>query len=134
MSPPHSPTLRAEKHKTIGQNRPNTQQGQNNGRKAPSSWAEKVKVTNANTRFTLESLPRHPTDQQMVIPEEAMENSDNWERCLVGFFPGYKFPYHAINSMAMRVWKDKGLEAVITTANGFNLFRFEKPGCSQRSA
>ncbi|KAJ6743016.1 ZINC KNUCKLE CX2CX4HX4C-RELATED [Salix viminalis] len=125
MSQPNSPTLRVEKPKATGQQKLNNQQGQNNGRKPQSSWAEKVKVTNANTRFTLESLPRHPPDQQMVIPEEAMENSDNWERCLVGFFPGYKFPYHAINSMAMRVWKDKGLEAVITTANGFNLFRFK---------
>uniref|UniRef100_A0A6N2N5H3 DUF4283 domain-containing protein n=1 Tax=Salix viminalis TaxID=40686 RepID=A0A6N2N5H3_SALVM len=91
---------------------PNVPQDQNAGKKAPISWAEKVKVNNAATRFTLEPLPRPPTGHQLVIPEEVMENSDQWERCLVGFFPGYKFPYHAIKSMAMRVWKDSGLEAV----------------------
>ncbi|KAB5561400.1 hypothetical protein DKX38_006357 [Salix brachista] len=34
-------------------------------------------------------------------------------------------PYHAINNMAMRVWRAKGLESVTTTANGFILFRFK---------
>ncbi|KAG5224255.1 Exo endo phos domain-containing protein [Salix suchowensis] len=114
-----NPTQRNEQRKATGQ------QGQLNGRKTPVSWAEKVKVTNANSRFSLEPLARPPPGEQLVIPEEAMEDSEQWSRCLVGFFPGYKFPYHAINSMAMRVWKSKGLESVTTTANGFILFRFK---------
>ncbi|KAJ6749810.1 hypothetical protein OIU85_000443 [Salix viminalis] len=114
-----NPTQKNEQQKATGQ------QGQLNGRKSPVSWAEKVKVTNANSRFSLEPLARPPPGEQLVIPEEAMEDSEQWSRCLVGFFPGYKFPYHAINSMAMRVWKSKGLESVTTTANGFILFRFK---------
>ncbi|KAJ6678181.1 hypothetical protein OIU85_008741 [Salix viminalis] len=50
---------------------PNIPQDQNAGRKAPISWAEKVKVTNAATTFTLEPLPRPPTGHQLVIPEEV---------------------------------------------------------------
>ncbi|KAJ6672522.1 hypothetical protein OIU85_013821 [Salix viminalis] len=50
---------------------PNVPQDQNAGKKAPISWAEKVKVNNAATRFTLEPLPRPPTGHQLVIPEEV---------------------------------------------------------------
>ncbi|KAG6780113.1 hypothetical protein POTOM_012965 [Populus tomentosa] len=53
-----------------------------------------------------------------------MENSYQWSRCMVGFFPGYKMPYHAVNKIASRVWKQCGLEHVTTTANGFMIFRF----------
>ena len=35
------------------------------------------KVTNANIRFTLEPMSRHPPNQKLVIPKEAMENSDH---------------------------------------------------------
>ncbi|KAJ6711620.1 hypothetical protein OIU79_007956 [Salix purpurea] len=101
-----NPPQRNEQRKATGQ------QGQLNGRKTPVSWAEKVKVTNANSRFSLEPLARPPPGEQLVLPEEAMEDLEQWSRCLVGFFPGYKFPYHAINSMAMRVWKSKGITTV----------------------
>ncbi|KAJ6416088.1 hypothetical protein OIU84_004816 [Salix udensis] len=76
-----NPTPRNEQRKATGQ------QGQLNGRKTPISWAEKVKVTNANSRFSLEPLARPPPGEQLVIPEEAMEDSEQWSRCLVGFFP-----------------------------------------------
>ena len=33
-------------------------------------------------------------------------------------------PYHAVNKIASRVWKQCGLEHVTATANGFMLFRF----------
>jgi hypothetical protein len=33
--------------------------------------------------------------------------------------------YHAVNTIAFRVWKNKGLENVMTTTNGFMLFRFK---------
>ncbi|KAJ6742878.1 GLYCINE-RICH CELL WALL STRUCTURAL PROTEIN 1.8-LIKE [Salix viminalis] len=70
-------------------------------------------------------MPRLPVGQQLVIPEDVMDGVDKWMRCLVGFFPGSKMPYQAINNMAMRVWRAKGLESVATTANGFILFRFK---------
>ncbi|KAJ6295842.1 hypothetical protein OIU78_023799 [Salix suchowensis] len=81
-----NPTHRNEQRKATGQ------QGQHNGRKAPVSWAEKVKVTNANSRFTLEPLSRPPPGQQLVIPEEAMEDSEQWSRCLVDFLPRIQIP------------------------------------------
>ncbi|KAJ6739790.1 hypothetical protein OIU79_000026, partial [Salix purpurea] len=104
---------------------PKTPPNQGDNKKITSSWADKVKVTNADTRYSLEPMPRLPVGQQLVIPEEVMDGVDKWMRCLVGFFPGSKMPYHAINNMAMRVWRAKGLESVATTANGFILFRFK---------
>lgn len=104
---------------------PKTPPNQGDNKKITSSWADKVKVTNADTRYSLEPMPRLPVGQQLVIPEDVMDGVDKWMRCLVGFFPGSKMPYHAINNMAMRVWRAKGLESVATTANGFILFRFK---------
>ena len=43
---------------------------------------------------------------------------------MVGFFPGYKMPYHAVNKIASRVWRQGGLEYVTAIANGFIIFRF----------
>jgi hypothetical protein len=43
---------------------------------------------------------------------------------MIGFFPGFKMPYHAVNAIASRVWRKCGLESVMTTANGFMIFRF----------
>ncbi|KAG5223805.1 disease resistance protein [Salix suchowensis] len=106
-------------------NLPKAATNQGDSRKGPSSWADKVKVTNANTRYSLDPMPRLPMGQQLIIPEDVMEGVDQWMRCLVGFFPRSKMPYHAINNMAMRVWRTKGLESVTTTANGFILFRFK---------
>ncbi|KAJ6422489.1 hypothetical protein OIU84_027449 [Salix udensis] len=106
-------------------NLPKAATNQGDSRKAPSSWADKVKVTNANTRYSLDPMPRLPMGQQLIIPEDVMEGVDQWMRCLVDFFPGSKMPYHAINNMGMRVWRTKGLESVTTTANGFILFRFK---------
>ena len=44
---------------------------------------------------------------------------------MVGFFPGFRMPYHVVNTIASRAWKNKGLENVMTTINGFMLFRFK---------
>jgi hypothetical protein len=44
---------------------------------------------------------------------------------MVGLFPGFRMSYHAVNTIAFRVWKNKGLENVMTTTNGFMLFRFK---------
>ena len=33
-------------------------------------------------------------------------------------------PYHAVNAIASRVWCQCGLESVMTTTNGFMIFRF----------
>jgi len=44
---------------------------------------------------------------------------------MIGFFPGFKMPYHAVNTIASRVWRQCGLENVMTTSNGFMIFRFK---------
>jgi hypothetical protein len=59
-----------------------------------------------------------------VSDDMLLENSEQWQRCMVGFFPGFRMPYHAINTIASRVWKQCGLENVTTTSNGFMIFRF----------
>nr|TKS12515.1 hypothetical protein D5086_0000062520 [Populus alba] len=53
------------------------------------------------------------------------KSSTVWHRCLVGFFPGFKLPYSAMNSIAHRIWKRFGLEDVTSLANGFTMFRFK---------
>jgi hypothetical protein len=44
---------------------------------------------------------------------------------MIGFFPGFKMPYHVVNTIASRVWASYGLENVMTTANGFMVFCFK---------
>ncbi|KAJ6370628.1 hypothetical protein OIU76_028835, partial [Salix suchowensis] len=89
-----------------------------------SSWADRVRVTDASTRFSLEKIPMQPQGRRLAIPEELMSaNSRQWTRCLVGFFPGSRPPYHMVNSMATRVWKHLGLDHTMTTGDGFYLFR-----------
>ena len=90
-----------------------------------TSWAHKVRVSDSSTRFSLEPLSRQPLGHRLVIPEEMLhDNADQWNRCMVGFFPGFKLPYHAVNTIASRVWRKCGLENVTTTSNGFMIFRF----------
>ncbi|XP_034915333.1 uncharacterized protein [Populus alba] len=90
-----------------------------------TSWADRVRISDASTRFTLDNLVRQPIGHRLKVTEAMlMENSAQWTRCMVGFFPGYKMPYHAVNKIASRVWKQCGLEHVTATANGFMIFRF----------
>ncbi|KAJ6904459.1 hypothetical protein NC652_022465 [Populus alba x Populus x berolinensis] len=77
-------------------------------------------------RFTLEHLQRQPAGSRLKISEDMLlENVEQWQRCMVGFFPGFKMPYHIVNTIASRVWRKCGLEDVMTTANGYMLFRFK---------
>ncbi|KAJ6369367.1 hypothetical protein OIU78_001687 [Salix suchowensis] len=90
-----------------------------------STWAEKVKVSDSTTRCSLEQLPRQPVGSTLKIPRDMqLANVDLWSRCMVGFFVGYKMPFHAINSIARRIWSSYGLEKVTTVSNDFTLFRF----------
>jgi len=89
------------------------------------SWANKVRVSDSSTRFTLEALTRQPPGHRLQVSDEMLlDNAEQWRRCMVGFFPGYRMPYHAVNTIASRVWKQCGLENVTTTSNGFMIFRF----------
>ena len=73
----------------------------------------------------MEPLSRQPLGHRLVISEEMLhDNADQWNRCMVGFFPGFRMPYHAVNTIASRVWRQCGLENVTTTSNGFMIFRF----------
>ncbi|KAJ6287633.1 hypothetical protein OIU78_001698 [Salix suchowensis] len=91
-----------------------------------SSWADRVKVTDASTRFTLEPIPRCEQGSMPEITQDMLtENAEQWQRCMVGFFPGFRMNFHTVNSVANRVWKSGGLESVMSTATGFWLFRFQ---------
>ncbi|KAJ6938058.1 hypothetical protein NC651_004679 [Populus alba x Populus x berolinensis] len=90
-----------------------------------TSWADRVRVTDSSTRFTLEPLSRQPIGHILKISEELLlDNSSQWTRCMIGFFPGFRMPFHAVNSIASRAWRSYGLENVMTTSNGFIIFRF----------
>ena len=91
-----------------------------------TSWADRVRVSDSSTRFTLDPIPRQPVGQCLKITEQMLlENTEQWTRCMIGFFPGFKMPYHAVNAIASRVWRQCGLENVMTTGNGFMIFRFK---------
>ncbi|KAJ6730104.1 GLYCINE-RICH CELL WALL STRUCTURAL PROTEIN 1.8-LIKE [Salix viminalis] len=90
------------------------------------SWADRVKVTDSTTRYTLDHIPQRDRDCQLEITDDMLtEHAEQWSRCMVGFFPGYRMNYHAVNKIASRVWRSHGLEDVRTTAAGFIIFRFK---------
>ena len=92
-----------------------------------STWADRVKVTDSSTRFTLDSIPRHEGDDKPKLTVEMLtENAEQWDRCMVGFFPGFRMNFHTVNTVANRIWKQAGLESVMSTASGFWLFRFQR--------
>ncbi|KAJ6333870.1 hypothetical protein OIU78_010887 [Salix suchowensis] len=91
----------------------------------PSSWAEKVRVTDSSTRCQLERLERQPKGSILQIPQDMLTaNVDTWRRSMIGFFISYKMPYYAIQSIANRAWKSYGLEKITVLDNGFMVFRF----------
>ncbi|KAJ6674464.1 hypothetical protein OIU85_010717 [Salix viminalis] len=84
-----------------------------------------VRVSDATTRYKLQQLERQPTGTRLVITEDTLlDNSEQWMRSMVGFFPGYKMPFHAAKSIARRAWTAHGLEQVMAMDNGFLNFRF----------
>ncbi|KAJ6356597.1 hypothetical protein OIU78_004652 [Salix suchowensis] len=98
---------------------------QKNQTSKTSTWAEKVKVSDSSTRCSLEQLPRQPAGSTLKIPRDMqLANEEIWSRCMVGFFVGYKMPFHAVNSIARRIWNPFGLEKVTTISNDFIMFRF----------
>ncbi|KAJ6925337.1 hypothetical protein NC651_009875 [Populus alba x Populus x berolinensis] len=91
-----------------------------------TSWADRVRVSDSSTRFTLDPLPRQPVGHCLKISEQILlENKDQWMRCMIGFILGFKLPYHAVNAIATKAWRSCGLETIMTTANGFMIFRFK---------
>ncbi|KAJ6399834.1 hypothetical protein OIU84_015485 [Salix udensis] len=106
---------------------PSTQPHAPNTHTAPtiSTWAEKVRISDATTRFTLDPISRKPAGSQMRISEEMLTaNVGLWNRSMVGFIPGFKMSHRMVNTIASRVWKSCGLQQVSTMANGFMVFRF----------
>ncbi|KAJ6414415.1 hypothetical protein OIU84_003418 [Salix udensis] len=82
----------------------------------------------STTRYTPGShTPSNSGTGQLEITDDMLtEHAEQWSRCMVGFFPGYRMNYHAVNKIASRVWRSHGLEDVRTTATGFIIFRFKK--------
>ncbi|KAJ6734302.1 hypothetical protein OIU79_001545 [Salix purpurea] len=76
-----------------------------------ATWADRVRVTDASTRFKLQNLDKQPSGSRLVIAQESLpETTEQWTRSMVGFFPGYKMPFHAAKSIARRAWEGYGLE------------------------
>uniref|UniRef100_A0A6N2KS20 DUF4283 domain-containing protein n=1 Tax=Salix viminalis TaxID=40686 RepID=A0A6N2KS20_SALVM len=91
----------------------------------PVSWAEKVRVSHSDNRCSLEQLSHKPAGSVLTIPKDmVLADVDTWKRSMIGFFVSYKMPYHAVLSIANRVWKAHGLEKVTVLDNGFMVFRF----------
>ncbi|KAF9686539.1 hypothetical protein SADUNF_Sadunf03G0169100 [Salix dunnii] len=92
-----------------------------------SSWADRVKVTDAKTRYTLDPIPLQKMGCKIDITEDMLtKHAEQWDRSMVGFFPGYRMNYHSVNTIANHVWKSQGLESVMTTASGFMIFQFQR--------
>ncbi|KAJ6397269.1 hypothetical protein OIU84_020271 [Salix udensis] len=91
----------------------------------PSSWAERVRVSDSNSRCTLEKLSRQPPGTILQIPNDMqLADAEDWKRSMIGFFVSYKLPFYAVQSIANRIWKPHGLEKTIVLSNGFMVFRF----------
>ncbi|KAJ6731273.1 hypothetical protein OIU85_021979 [Salix viminalis] len=91
----------------------------------PSSWAERVRVSDSNSRCTLEKLSRHPPGTILQIPNDMqLADAEDWKRSMIGFFVSYKLPFYAVQSIANRIWKSHGLEKTMVLSNGFMVFRF----------
>ncbi|KAJ6674508.1 hypothetical protein OIU85_010756 [Salix viminalis] len=92
-----------------------------------ATWADRVRVTDASTRFKLQNLDKQPSGSRLVIAQESLpETTEQWTRSMVGFFPGYKMPFHAAKSIARRAWEGYGLEQVMTMDAWFLIFRFKQ--------
>lgn len=62
-----------------------------------------------------------------VQPPEgvAAAGSGEWENALVGYFVGHKLPFPTVNTIAHNIWGKSGLEEVLSSENGFFLFKFK---------
>ncbi|KAJ6346534.1 hypothetical protein OIU78_009045 [Salix suchowensis] len=88
-----------------------TKQPQNAAQAPASSWVDRVKVTDAKTRYTLDPIPQQKMGCKIEITEDMLtKHAEQWDRSMVGFFPGYRMKYHSVNTIASRVWKSQGLE------------------------
>uniref|UniRef100_A0A6N2KQ62 Reverse transcriptase zinc-binding domain-containing protein n=1 Tax=Salix viminalis TaxID=40686 RepID=A0A6N2KQ62_SALVM len=84
--------------------------------KPQGSWAERVRISDSSTRYTLDQLPRNIEGKTLKISEEiTLANVEKWSR----------LPYQTVNTIASRVWRQCGLEHVMATSNGFTIFRFK---------
>jgi hypothetical protein len=64
-------------------------------------------------------------------PEVAAEGCKIWENCLVGYMVEKKLPFSAVQTIAHKVWGNKGLCEVLANENGFYFFKFsEANACS----
>ncbi|KAJ6714827.1 ZINC KNUCKLE CX2CX4HX4C-RELATED [Salix viminalis] len=89
-----------------------------------ATWADKVRVTDATTRHTLEPVPQKPAGSCLKIPAEILQhNLEHWTRCMIGFFTGCRLPYHAVNLIAKKAWSSYGLEQVLTMKDAFQFDR-----------
>ncbi|KAJ6292968.1 hypothetical protein OIU78_025028 [Salix suchowensis] len=94
---------------------------------SPTSWADRVRVTDSTTRHTLEPIPQKPVGYRLKIPAGMpMLDTNQWSRCMIGFFTGCKLLYHAVNTIARKAWGSHGLEHVLTLGDGFLIFCFNK--------
>ena len=92
-----------------------------------------IKDLSLCTPFFPRSIITHPMNwnigHQLVIPEEVMENSDQWERCLVGFFSRLQVPLpcHQIHGNASLEGQWVGSHHYHN--KWFHPFQVQKPGC-----
>ncbi|KAB5518950.1 hypothetical protein DKX38_023269 [Salix brachista] len=123
--PPKTPIHKGPQNNTTRPPNPKKAAANPTTKPAANSWADNVRVTDSSTRFSLDKLPRQPHGSRLQITKDVLsESSEQWTRCLVGFFPGSRLPYHVVSSIASRVWQKHGLVQTMTTEKGFYLFQF----------
>ncbi|KAJ6698772.1 hypothetical protein OIU79_012132 [Salix purpurea] len=70
---------------------------------ASQSWAEKVRISDSTSRFTLDPIQRNKGGDQLRISDEVLHHSlDQWNRCMVGFIPGFRMSHRMVNTIASR--------------------------------
>ncbi|KAJ6287732.1 hypothetical protein OIU76_028879 [Salix suchowensis] len=91
-----------------------------------ATWADRVRVTDSTTRHTLDPVPQKLAGSHLQIPAEMLQNNrDHWAKSMIGFFTGYRLPYHAVSLITKKAWTRYGMEQVLSMDDGFLIFQFK---------
>ncbi|GMP85741.1 hypothetical protein CsSME_00038783 [Camellia sinensis var. sinensis] len=88
------------------------------------SWASVV-ASNQRSSVKLRYFPPSVVENDIVIDLPKRDDIEKCEATLVGHFLGKNMNIAYIRAQASRLWKNKGLKSVLSTANGFVFFMFD---------
>uniref|UniRef100_A0A6N2KT37 Uncharacterized protein n=1 Tax=Salix viminalis TaxID=40686 RepID=A0A6N2KT37_SALVM len=84
----------------------------------PSSWAERVRVSDSNSRCTLEKISRQPPGTILQIPHDMqLAEAEDWKRSMIGSFqPNMESSWFGKNNGVIKWFH--GLSVLFCNSNG----------------